>query len=57
MLICINQIDRRIYDRKENIGKRWNKKKKYTLVVFRTQCTIRAIFIKEVEQSTSTIKC
>ena len=43
-------MDNRIYGRKENIGKIWNKNEKYILVVFRSQWKIRTFFINESEQ-------
>ena len=49
--IGINQMDNRIYGRKENIGKKWNKNEKYILVVFRSQWKIRTFFIKESEEN------
>jgi len=40
-------MDNRIYGRKKNIGKKWNKNEKYTLAVFRSQWKIRTFFINE----------
>jgi hypothetical protein len=42
--IGINQIDNRICDRKENIGKKWNINEKYILVIYRSQWKIRTFF-------------
>jgi hypothetical protein len=49
--IGINQMDNRIYGRKENIDKKWNKNEKYILVVFRSHWKIRTLFIKESEKN------
>ena len=49
--IGINEMNNRIYGRKENIGKKWNKNEKYILVVFRSQWKIRTFFIKESEEN------